>query len=77
MQTPNAVAEDIIKIIYDIYYGQDKEAIQFRVRWGTNGAVDKIIRIIREKYSVEPKSNIYPLDKSEKSAIITLETIQN
>ena len=33
MQTPNAVAEDIIKIIYDIYYGQDKEAIQFRVNY--------------------------------------------
>lgn len=77
MQTPNAVAEDIIKIIYDIYYGQDKEAIQFRVRYGTNGVVDKIIRTIREKYGVEPKSNAYPLDKSEKSDIITLETIQN
>lgn len=77
MQTPNAVAEDIIKIIYDIYYGQDKETIQFRVRYGANGAVDKIIHTIREKYGVEPKSNVYPLDKSEKSAIITLETIQN
>ena len=77
MQTPNAVAEDIIKIIYDIYYGQDKEAIQFRVRQGANGAVDKIIRTIREKYGVEPKSNAYPLDKSEKYAIITLDTIQN
>ena len=77
MQTPNAVAEDIINIIYDIYYGQDKEAIQFRVRYGANGAVDKIIRTIREKYDVELKSNAYPLDKSEKSAIITLDTIQN
>ena len=77
MQTPNAVAEDIINIIYDIYYGQDKEAIQFRVRHGANGAVDKIIRTIREKYGVELKSNASPLDKFEKSVIITLETIQN
>lgn len=77
MQTPNAVAEDIIKIIYDIYYGQDAEAVQFRVDYGADGAVDKIIYTIREKYGVEPKSNAYPLDKSEKSAIITLETIQN
>lgn len=77
MQTPNAVAEDIINIIYDIYYGQDKGSIQFRVRHGANGAVNKIICTIRERYGVEPKSNVYPLDKSEKSAIITLETIQN
>lgn len=77
MQTPNAVAEDIINIIYDIYYGQDEEAIQFRVNYGANGAVDKIIRTIREKYGVKPKSNAYSLDKSEKSAIITLDTIQN
>ena len=35
MQTPNAVAEDIINIIYDIYYGKDKDAIQFRVHWGS------------------------------------------
>lgn len=77
MQTPNAVAEDIIKIIYDIYYGQDKEAIQFRVNYGTNGVVDKIIHTIREKYGVESKSNVCSLDKSEKSAIITLGTIQN
>ena len=44
---------------------------------GANGAVDKIIRTIREKYGVEPKSNAYTLDKSEKSAIIALDTIQN
>lgn len=43
-------AIDIINIIQDIYYGKTDEAIKFRVSYGSNGAVDKIIQTIVEKY---------------------------
>lgn len=43
-------ASDIVNIIQDVYFGTSQEAINFRVNYGSNGAVDKIIETIAEKY---------------------------
>ena len=44
------VSTDIINIIHDVYYGKSEEAIKFRIDYGSNGAVNKIIDIIVDKY---------------------------
>ena len=43
-------ASEIVKIINDVYFGTSKEAVDFRVNNGSNGAVQKIIDVIVEKY---------------------------
>lgn len=44
------IALDIYRYIQKIYYGKDEEDIQFRVHHGSNGAVNKILNYIENKY---------------------------
>lgn len=52
------VAADIYNYLKTIYYGTSPEEIQFRVAYGSNGAVDKVLNYIYNKYLRELFSEI-------------------
>lgn len=47
------VALDIWTYLYRLYYGTSKEEIDFRVHWGSNGVVNKVLDYIKNKYMEE------------------------
>ena len=48
-----AVAADIYNCLKTTYYGTSSEEIQFRVAYGSNGVVDKVLNYIYTKYLKE------------------------
>ena len=51
------VALDILTYLYRVYFGTTSEEIDFRVRYGSNGVVNKVIDYIEEKYLKEEIEN--------------------
>lgn len=47
------VALDIWTYLYRLYYGTSKEEIDFRIRQGSNGVVNKVLDYIKDKYMKE------------------------
>lgn len=48
-----AIAADIYNYLKSTYYGTSPEEIQFRVSYGSNGVVDKVLNYIYSKYLKE------------------------
>lgn len=44
------VALDIYTYLFRTYYGTDKKEIEYRVEYGSNGVVDKVLNYIQHKY---------------------------
>ena len=44
------VALDIYTYLFRTYYGTDKKEIEYRVKYGSNGVVDKVLNYIQHKY---------------------------
>ena len=51
-----AIAADIYNYLKTAYYGTAQEEIDFRVSYGSNGVVDKVLNYIYNKYLKEPFS---------------------
>ena len=43
-------ALDIYTYLFRTYYGTDKEEVEHRIKYGSNGAVDKVLNYIQHKY---------------------------
>lgn len=50
MSEKELVALDIFTFLYRTYYGTDKEEVNFRINYGSNGAVNKVLNYISNKY---------------------------
>lgn len=50
MSKEELVALDIYTFLYRTYYGTDKEEVNFRIDYGSNGAVNKVLNYISNKY---------------------------
>ena len=44
------VALDILTYLYRTYFGTTKDEVDFRIKYGANGVVNKVINYIEEKY---------------------------
>ena len=44
------VALDIYTYLFHNYYGTDKKEIEYRVKYGSNGVVNKVLNYINNKY---------------------------
>ena len=44
------VALDIYTYLFRTYYGTDKKEIEYRIKYGSNGVVDKVLNYIQHKY---------------------------
>lgn len=52
------VAADIYNYLHKTYYGTSQEEINFRVNYGSKGAVDKVLNYIYNKYLRESYNEI-------------------
>lgn len=52
------VAADIYNYLHKTYYGTTQKEINFRLNYGSNGVVDKVLNYIYNKYLREPFSEI-------------------
>ena len=43
-------ALDIYTYLFRTYYGTDKKEVDYRIKYGSNGAVDKVLDYIQNKY---------------------------
>ncbi len=50
MSKEELVALDIYTFLFRTYYGTDKEEINFRIAYGSNGVIDKVLNYISNKY---------------------------
>lgn len=50
MSTKELVALDIYTFLFRTYYGTNKEEIKFRIDYGSNGVIDKVLNYISNKY---------------------------
>ena len=50
MSKEELVALDIYTFLFRTYYGTDKEEINFRINYGSNGVIDKVLNYISNKY---------------------------
>ena len=50
MNEKELVALDIYTYLFRTYYGTDKKEIEYRVKYGSNGVVDKVLNYIQNKY---------------------------
>lgn len=50
-------ALDIYTYLFRTYYGTDKKEIEYRVKYGSNGAVDKVLNYIQYKYFKKDDKN--------------------
>ena len=50
-------ALDIYTYLFRTYYGTDKEEIEYRVKYGSNGVVDKVLNYIKNKYFKKDDNN--------------------
>ena len=44
------VALDIYTYLFRAYYGTDKEEVEYRIKYGSNGVVNKVLTYIQNKY---------------------------
>ena len=51
------VALDIYTHLFRTYYGTDKEEVEYRCRYGTNGVIDKVLAYIKSKYFEKGEKN--------------------
>lgn len=57
MDNEQRVAIDIYTYLYRTYYGTTKEEINYRVKYGSNGAVSKVLKYIAQKYITRDEEN--------------------
>lgn len=50
MNKEEYTALDIYTYLFRTYYGTDPEEIDYRVKYGSNGAVNKVLNYIKDKY---------------------------
>ena len=50
MNKEEYTALDIYTYLFRAYYGTDQEEIEYRVRYGSNGVVNKVLNYISHKY---------------------------
>ena len=50
MDKEKQVALDILQYLHKVYYGSDKEDLEYRFHYGTNGVINKVTAYIQEKY---------------------------
>lgn len=50
MTKEQKVAVDIYTYIYRTFFGNSKEEIEYRMRYGSNGAARKVLNYILERY---------------------------
>lgn len=53
MTIEQEIAIDIYTYMYRVFFGDSKEEIDYRVRFGSNGAAEKVLRYIFERYIEE------------------------
>lgn len=53
MTIEQKIATDIYTYMYRVFFGDSKEEIDYRVRFGSNGAAEKVLRYILERYIEE------------------------
>ena len=51
-----AIAADIYNYLKTAYYGTTQEELDFRINYGSNGVVNKVLNYIYNKYLREPFS---------------------
>ena len=57
MSKEELIALDIYTFLYRTYYGTDKEEVNFRIDYGSNGAVNKVLNYISNKYLDKGRDN--------------------
>lgn len=50
-------ALDIYTYLFRTYYGTDKKEVDYRIKYGSNGAVDKVLDYIQNKYFEKDDEN--------------------
>ena len=50
-------ALDIYTYLFRTYYGTDKKEVEYRINYGSNGAVDKVLDYIQNKYFEKDDNN--------------------
>lgn len=50
-------ALDIYTYLFRTYYGTDKKEVDYRIKYGSNGAVDKVLDYIQNKYFEKDDTN--------------------
>ena len=50
MTSEQKVALDIYTFLYRSYYGKSPEEITERIKYGSNGAIDKVLLYIQDTY---------------------------
>ena len=50
-------ALDIYTYLFRTYYGTDKKEIDYRIKYGSNGAIDKVLNYIQNKYFKKDDKN--------------------
>lgn len=50
MTREQKVAVDIYTYIYRTFFGNSKEEVEYRMRYGSNGAATKVLEYINERY---------------------------
>ena len=50
-------ALDIYTYLFRTYYGTDKKEVEYRIKYGSNGAVDKVLDYIQNKYFEKDDNN--------------------
>jgi len=50
-------ALDIYTYLFRTYYGTDKKEVDYRVKYGSNGAIDKVLDYIQNKYFKKDDKN--------------------
>ena len=50
-------AFDIYTYLFRTYYGTDKKEVDYRIKYGSNGAVDKVLDYIQNKYFEKDDEN--------------------
>ena len=57
MNKEKYVALDIYTYLFRTYYGTDKEEVEYRVKYGSNGVVNKVLDYIQQKYFEKDDKN--------------------
>ena len=57
MNKEEYTALDIYTYLFRAYYGTDQEEIEYRVRYGSNGVVNKVLNYIKNKYFKKDDEN--------------------